>query len=86
MRYLAGALFLASCTALTPSPVDNAAIDPRAPAATPPAADAEQETRKARSRTPVPPPPEISSCANLNKGDVKETIRAKLDCISENAK
>jgi hypothetical protein len=87
MRYLFAAFFLASCTALTPSPTDNAStIEPRLPAVTPSASESEQEIRKPKPKASPPPAPEISSCANLKMGDLKETIRAKLDCISENAK
>jgi hypothetical protein len=45
-----------------------------------------QEGRKARSRLPAAPTAAVSSCANLDAGDLKETIKAKLDCIKENAK
>ncbi|HEV7930617.1 MAG TPA: hypothetical protein VGP12_10865 [Nitrosospira sp.] len=87
MRYLLGAVFLASCTALTPSPTDNTStIEPHLPAATPPVFESEQEIRKPKPKASPPPAPEISSCANLKMADLKETIRAKLDCISENAK
>jgi hypothetical protein len=92
MRYLLGAVFLASCTALTPSPTGNASLERPAPEAAPapaasPLPEGEQETRKPKPKvSPAPPAAEISSCANLDMGDVKETVRAKLDCISENAK
>jgi hypothetical protein len=86
MRYLLGAVFLASCTALTPSSTDNASIEAPPPAVTPPATESEQEVRKPKPKTPPPPVTELSSCANLKMADLKETIRAKLDCISENAK
>ena len=86
MRYLFPAIFLASCTVLTPSPTDNASIETTAPAATPPLSESEQELRKPKPKAPVASTPEISSCANLKLGDLKDTIRAKLDCISENAK
>lgn len=94
MRYLLAAVFLASCTALTPSPTGNAPLEQpaSAPAATSPLPEGEQETRKpkpkvapAAAAAPAPAA-EISSCANLKMDDLKETIRAKLDCISENAK
>jgi hypothetical protein len=45
-----------------------------------------QEGRKARPRLPTAPGAAVSSCANLDAGDLKETIKAKLDCIKENAK
>jgi hypothetical protein len=91
MRYLLGAVFLASCTALTPSPTGNASLEQPAPepapAATLPLPEGEQETRKPKPKVaPTPAAAEISSCANLNMEDLKETIKAKLDCISENAK
>jgi hypothetical protein len=89
MRYLLGAVFLASCTTLTPSAMDNASIEQYPPASTPapPVPESEQEARKPKPKAPLPTPaPEVSSCANLKMPDLKETIRAKLDCISENAK
>jgi hypothetical protein len=87
VRYLFGAVFLASCTALTPSATDNASFEQPPIAATPPAIESEQEVRKAKPKVSSPTPAyEISSCANLKMDDLKETIRAKLDCISENAK
>jgi hypothetical protein len=86
MRYLLAAVFLASCTALTPSPTGNAPLEQPAPAATSPLPEGEQEARKPKPKIAPAPAAEISSCANLKMGDLKETIRAKLDCISENAK
>ena len=91
MRYLLGAVFLASCTALTPSPTGNASLEQPAPEPAPAAAsplpEGEQETRKPKPKvSPAPAAAEISSCANLDMEDLKETIKAKLDCISENAK
>jgi hypothetical protein len=86
MRYLLGAVFLASCTALTPSSTENASIEAPAPVVTPPIPESEQEVRKPKPKAPPAPAPEVSSCANLKMADLKETIRAKLDCISENTK
>ena len=92
MRYLLAAVFLASCTALAPSPTGNAPLEQpaSAPAATSPLPEGEQETRKPKPKVApaaaAAPAAEISSCANLKMDDLKETIRAKLDCISENAK
>ena len=90
MRYLLGAVFLASCTVLTPSPTGNASLEQPAPEPAPAAAsplpEGEQETRKPKPKVVPAPAAEISSCANLKMEDLKETIRAKLDCISENAK
>ena len=96
MRYLVAAFFLASCTALTPSSTDNASVnapargapEQHAPASESPPMmpESEPEARKSKPKAPAPPAPEIASCANLKMGDLKETIRAKLDCISENAK
>jgi hypothetical protein len=89
MRYLLGALFLASCTILTPlvtieplvtnetameSPVSN--VQPQTSMST-----AEIPKPKSKAASPVS---EISSCAALDAGDLKETIKAKLDCITEN--
>jgi hypothetical protein len=43
--------------------------------------------RISSSPSPSPSPSsEIASCATLDAGDVKETIKAKLDCITENAR
>ena len=50
------------------------------PASPPPAAPTAAPT------APTAPPTGISSCANLDAGDLKATIKAKLDCITENAK
>lgn len=90
MRYLLAAVFLASCTALAPSPTGNAPLEQPAPAATSPLPEGEQETRKPKPKVApaaaAAPAAEISACANLKMDDLKETIRAKLDCISENAK
>jgi hypothetical protein len=100
MRYLGGVLFLASCTVLTPSPIKDHSIEPSVsvvdsevstavdPEMGSEASESRQETRKPKLK-PLPSPPlvsEISSCANLDAGDLKETIKAKLDCIKENAK
>ncbi|SEO52609.1 hypothetical protein [Nitrosovibrio sp. Nv6] len=86
MRYLVGALFLASCTMLAPSPTQDGATDEAAPVvdSEPPESGAEASKLKPK---PLPTPTtRISSCANLDAGNLKETIKAKLDCIEENAK
>lgn len=100
MRYLAGILFLASCTMLTPSPLEERSIEPPVSSIdaevnsgtdsgiNSEALESRQEARKPKPK-PLPSPPlvsKISSCANLDAGDLKETIKAKLDCIKENAK
>ena len=89
MRYLLGALFLASCTMFTPIATDEHPIDPMEPSV--PVTDGQiseksPEARKPKSGpvSPISPAPEISSCAALDAGDLKETIKAKLDCITEN--
>ncbi|MDQ3185989.1 MAG: hypothetical protein M3Q16_05910 [Pseudomonadota bacterium] len=96
MRYLAGVMFLASCAMLTPTPVEDQAVEQPAPVASPEVnaepSENTPEVRKPKPKPapppapPSPPPTGISSCANLNAGDLKETIKAKLDCITENAK
>ena len=98
MRYPLGALFLASCTMLAPLPAEHQMAEEPASAVHPEPGNG-AETRKPKPRisasSPSPPssPPsspspssEISSCSTLDAGDVKETIKAKLDCITENAR
>jgi hypothetical protein len=48
--------------------------------------ESEAEVRKPKPKPAPGTASEISSCANLDAGDLKETIKAKLDCITENAK
>lgn len=98
MRPYLAALFLSSCAMLAPIPGEDRpagqpfpAVDPDSGRETATGAGSEaqagkQEGRKARSRLPNAPTAAVSSCANLNAGDLKETIKAKLDCIQENAK
>ena len=83
MKYLPAVLFLASCAVLSPIPVDDGSGQPTA-VETP---ENQQEARKPKPK-PVPSaaPAPVSSCANLDAGDLKETIKAKLDCITERAK
>jgi hypothetical protein len=94
MRYIAAVVFLASCAMLTPAPVEDRAVEQPRPAVDT-AVDAEVNPEQPESKTdarkpklkPSPPPSsEVSSCAKLDAGDLKETIKAKLDCITENAK
>jgi hypothetical protein len=87
MRYPLGALFLASCTMLAPLPAEHQTIEEPASAIHPELGNG-SETRKPKPRISASPSPssEISSCATLDAGDVKETIKAKLDCITENAR
>lgn len=92
MRYLTGVVLLGSCAMLTPSLVeDRATKQPGAvagPEASPQQSESKPEIRKSRPK-PSPPPPSpsaVSSCADLDAGDLKETIKAKLDCIKKNAK
>jgi hypothetical protein len=84
MKYLPAVLFLASCAMLNPLPVDDRSSGQPAAVETP---ENQQEARKPKSK-PGPPaaPAPVSSCANLDAGDLKETIKAKLDCITEHAK
>jgi hypothetical protein len=86
MRYLLGALFLASCTMFTPIATDERPLDPSVPVTHGQISEKSPEARKPKSGPifPISPVPEISSCAALDAGDLKETIKAKLDCITEN--
>lgn len=100
MRPYLAALFLSSCAILGPAPGGDRPAGAPFPAVDPdPGPDMDHGTgsetqagrtdgRKARSRLPsaTAPAPAVSSCANLDAGDLKETIKAKLDCIKENAK
>jgi hypothetical protein len=94
MRYPLGALFLASCTMLAPLPAGHQMAEKPASAIhAEPGNWTETETRKPKPRisasSPSPsssPSSEIASCATLDAGDMKETIKAKLDCITENAR
>lgn len=88
MRYLLGALFLASCTMFTPLATDKPAIDSSITDSSIP--DTQQEISRDLAEPPrakpkpTSPVSEISSCSALDAGDLKETIKAKLDCITEN--
>lgn len=101
MKYLAAVIFLASCAMLTPAPVEDRAIGQSTPVINPednsevaPEVNPAQSERRPETRKPklkssppaVPPVSEVSSCANLDAGDLKETIKAKLDCITDNTK
>lgn len=98
MRPYLAVLFLSSCAMLSPTPGGERpatapfpAVDPDSGTETDIGAGSEtqagrQEGRKAKSKLPPAPAPAVSSCANLDAGDLKETIKAKLDCIKENAK
>ena len=98
MRPYLAILFLSSCAMLAPTPGGDrpatapfSTVDPDAGTETDPGAGSgtqagKQEGRKARPRLPNAPAAAVSSCANLDVGDLKETIKAKLDCIQENAK
>ncbi|SCY25831.1 hypothetical protein SAMN05216420_10418 [Nitrosospira sp. Nl5] len=102
MRYVAAVVSLASCAMLTPAPVEERTVEQPRPAVNPAVnaevnpeqPESKTDARKPKlkpSPPPLPPPPpppssEVSSCAKLNAGDLKETIKAKLDCITENAK
>lgn len=86
MKYLLGALFLASCTMLAPSPAEDQPIEQPAFVIDPEPTESGAEVRKPKPRPSPAATSEISSCASLDAGDLKETIKAKLDCITENAK
>lgn len=98
MRPYLAALFLSSCAILAPAPGGDRPAGAPFPAVDPDSGpDMDHGTgsetqagrtdgRKARARLPSAPAPAVSSCANLDAGDLKETIKAKLDCIKENAK
>ncbi len=86
MRYLFGALFLASCTMLAPSPTQDQSIEQPVLVIDSELPESEAEVRKPKPKPSPGTISEISSCANLDAGDLKETIKAKLDCITENAK
>lgn len=83
MRYPLGALFLTSCAMLTPLSTGNQ------PAEQPPAAVRERREslpdRRPASRQ-LPAGAEIASCTSLDTGNLKETIKAKLDCIEESTR
>jgi hypothetical protein len=88
MRYPLGALFLASCTMLAPLPAEQQMAEEPTSAIHPELGN-ETETRKPKPRISASSPSpssEIASCATLDAGDMKETIKAKLDCITENAR
>jgi hypothetical protein len=95
MRPYLAALFLSSCAMLASSPNGDRparppfpAVDPDSIPGTETSSEAgRQEGRKPRPRlSPTPPASAVSSCASLDAGDLKETIKAKLDCIKDNAK
>ena len=87
MRYPLGALFLASCSMLAPLPTEHQMAEEPATTIHPELGNG-TETRKPKPRISSSPSPssEIASCATLDAGDMKETIKAKLDCITENAR
>ncbi len=88
MKYLAGVLLLASCTILTPLPIEERPVEPPVSTVDPEADEGRPEPRKPKLKLKPSSPPvsEISSCASLDAGDLKETIKVKLDCIKENVK
>lgn len=88
MRYALGVLFLASCTMLTPLPGGHLHVEQPVPVTQPARQASRQEVQKLKPASSLPPSPtpEISTCVNLDAGDLKETIKAKLDCIAENAR
>ncbi|SEK64545.1 hypothetical protein [Nitrosovibrio tenuis] len=83
MRYLAifSAAVLVACT-VTPAVIKNE--ESELPAS-PPVESPEPKDQKepvpgktgVKAKLPNPPP-----CADINTGDLKEDIRAKLDCLS----
>ena len=90
MKYLAGVLFLSSCAMLAPAPVEDRPAETHGPTANPEVnpdpSESQPEARKPKQKSPPASPTEVSSCANLDAGDLKATIKAKLDCITERAK
>jgi hypothetical protein len=90
MKYLAGVLFLSSCAMLAPAPVEDHPAETHGPTANPEVnpdtSESQPEARKPKQKSPPALPTEVSSCANLDAGDLKATIKAKLDCITEHAK
>ncbi len=86
MKYLAGVLLLASCTILTPLPIEERPVEPPVSTVDPEADESRLEPHKPKLKPSSPPVSEISSCASLDTGDLKETIKVKLDCIKENVK
>ena len=90
MKYLAGVLFLSSCAMLAPAPVADRPAATHGPTANPEVnpdlSESQPEARKPKQKSPPASPTEVSSCANLDAGDLKATIKAKLDCITERAK
>ncbi len=90
MKYLAGVLFLSSCAMLAPPPVEDRPAETPGSVANPEIntepSESQFDPRKPKPKPAPPPPTEISSCANLDAGDLKATIKAKLDCITERAK
>ncbi|MDN5752410.1 MAG: hypothetical protein L0H15_03885 [Nitrosospira sp.] len=100
MKYLAAVIFLASCAMLAPIQERDRVIEqpvpvnPKGYSEVNPEVDSAQSERRPETREPelepshlaVSPVSEVSSCAYLDAGDLKETIKAKLDCITDNAK
>ena len=90
MKYLASVLFLSSCAMLAPAPVEERPAETHGstanPDVNPDPSESQPEIRKPKQKAPPTPPAEVSSCVNLDAGDLKATIRAKLDCITERAK
>jgi hypothetical protein len=68
---------------LTPIETDEHPIEPSVPVIDGQTSEKSPEARKPKP-VPISPAPEIASCATLDTGDLKETIKAKLDCITEN--
>ena len=90
MRYLAGFLLLSSCAMLAPPPVEDRPAETPGSVANPEIntepSESQFDPRKPKPKSAPLPPTEVSSCANLDAGDLKATIKAKLDCITERAK
>ena len=90
MKYLAGVLFLSSCAMLAPALVEDRPAETHGsttnPEVNPDPSENPPEARKPKQKAPSAPSAEVSSCANLDTGDLKATIKAKLDCITERAK
>lgn len=90
MRYLAGVLLLSSCAMLAHPPVEDRPAETPGSVAGPEInaepSESQLDPRKPKPRSAPPPRNKVSSCANLDAGDLKATIRAKLNCITKRAK
>ena len=87
MRYLAifSAVVLVACT-VTPAVIKNEEPEPPALPAREIHEPKDQKDQKEPlpGKTGVKPKPSVPQpCADINTGDLKEDIKAKLDCLSK---